>query len=85
MMSKDWKWTVTNKAIYRVKVLVDEAFAILVLMALFTTLGSGSACSSSSKKYDRRFLACVHDPGNISSLINLIESTRSVNKSHLAP
>nr|GEU76617.1 cation/H(+) antiporter 20 [Tanacetum cinerariifolium] len=79
------------------KVLNDVAFAILVLMALFTTFittpavmalykparRSGSAGSSSSKKYDLCLLACAHGPGNISSLINLIESTHSVNKSQL--
>ncbi|XP_023763255.1 cation/H(+) antiporter 20 [Lactuca sativa] len=79
------------------KVLNDEVFAILVLMALFTTFittpavmavykparSSGGRRSSSGKKYDLRVLACVHGPGNISSLINLIESTRSVNKTRL--
>ncbi|KAI3721488.1 hypothetical protein L2E82_32501 [Cichorium intybus] len=79
------------------KVLNDEVFAILVLMALFTTFittpavmavykparSSGRTSSSSGKKYDLRVLACVHGPGNISSLINLIESTRSVNKTRL--
>lgn len=79
------------------KVLNDEVFAILVLMALFTTFittpsvmavykaarSSGGTSSTSGKKYDLRILACVHGPGNISSLINLIESTRSVNKTQL--
>ncbi|KAI3809432.1 hypothetical protein L1987_25404 [Smallanthus sonchifolius] len=79
------------------KVLNDEVFAILVLMALFTTFittpavmavykparSSGSRSSASGKKYDLRILACVHGPGNISSLISLIESTRPVNKAQL--
>ncbi|CAK9188586.1 unnamed protein product [Ilex paraguariensis] len=92
------------------KVLNDEVFAILVLMALFTTfmttptvlaiykparhnISSSSSSSSSSHrrlqpasesvKDELRILACVHGLGNIPSLINLIESTRSVNKSRL--
>ncbi|XP_071705535.1 cation/H(+) antiporter 20 [Rutidosis leptorrhynchoides] len=79
------------------KVLNDEVFAIFVLMALFTTFITtpavmaiykparkrGDASSSSGKKRDLRVLACVHGPGNIYSLINLIESTRSVNKTRL--
>ncbi|KAI7736774.1 hypothetical protein M8C21_016421 [Ambrosia artemisiifolia] len=79
------------------KVLNDEVFAILVLMALFTTFittpavmavnnrarSSGSRSSSARKKFDLRILACVHGPGNISSLISLIESTRPVNKAQL--
>ncbi|KAK1421104.1 hypothetical protein QVD17_23209 [Tagetes erecta] len=79
------------------KVLNDEVFAILVLMALFTTFittpavmavyktarSSDSRSSTSGKKYDLRILACVHGPGNISSLISLIESTRPVNKAQL--
>ncbi|KAM0068562.1 putative cation/H+ exchanger, sodium/solute symporter superfamily [Helianthus debilis subsp. tardiflorus] len=79
------------------KVLNDEVFAILVLMALFTTFittpavmavykparRSSSSSSASRKKYDLRILACVHGPGNISSLISLIESTRPVNKAQL--
>ncbi|PWA45156.1 Cation/H+ exchanger [Artemisia annua] len=74
------------------KVLNDEVFAILVLMALFTTFittpvvmaiykparRSGSASASSSKKL--HLLACVHGPRNISSLINLIESISSHSK-----
>ncbi|KAK9078588.1 hypothetical protein SSX86_002645 [Deinandra increscens subsp. villosa] len=79
------------------KVLNDEVFAILVLMALFTTFittptvmavykparRSRSSSSTSGKKYDLRILACVHGPGNISSLISLIESARPVNKAQL--
>nr|XP_043631334.1 cation/H(+) antiporter 20 [Erigeron canadensis] len=79
------------------KVLNDEVFAILVLMALFTTFITTPAVmavykparnrsgkgSTSGKKSGLRVLACVHGPGNISSLINLIESTRSVNKTQL--
>ncbi|PWA70923.1 Cation/H+ exchanger [Artemisia annua] len=74
------------------EVLNDEVFAILVLMALFTTFittpvvmaiykparRSGSASASSSKKL--HLLACVHGPRNISSLINLIESISSHSK-----
>ncbi|KAH7866349.1 hypothetical protein Vadar_019219 [Vaccinium darrowii] len=91
------------------KVLNDEVFAILVLMALFTTFMTTptvkaiykparpvSAPSSPSttrrfhstslkttKKDEFRLLACVRGPGNIPSLINLIESTRSTTNSHL--
>lgn len=36
-----------------------------------------------SAKDELRVLACVHGPGNIPSLINLIETTRSTNKSQL--
>lgn len=38
---------------------------------------------SESVKDELRVLACVHGPGNIPTLINLIESTRSTNKSRL--
>ncbi|KAH7864965.1 hypothetical protein Vadar_000445 [Vaccinium darrowii] len=92
------------------KVLDDEVFAILVLMALFTTFMTTptveaiykpaarpvSAPSSPSttrrfhstslkntKKDELRLLACVRGPGNIPSLVNLIESTRSTTNSHL--
>lgn len=85
------------------KVLNDEVFAILVLMALFTTFittptvmaiykpARGISDRShrrlesipDSAKNELRVLACVHGPGNIPSLINLIESTRSTNKSRL--
>lgn len=76
-------------------------FAILVLMALFTTfittptvmaiykpargISSHQRLESipDSAKDELRVLACVHGPGNIPSLINLIESTRSTNKSQL--
>lgn len=81
------------------KVLNDEAFAILVLMALFTTFittptvmaiykparGLSARAhrrlqsASDNIKDELRVLACVHGPGNIPSLINLIESTRSTN------
>ncbi|KAG8374314.1 hypothetical protein BUALT_Bualt11G0118800 [Buddleja alternifolia] len=83
------------------KVLNDEAFAILVLMALFTTFITTPivmtiykpARAFSARRLRRlhsvtatvtdelRVLACVHGPGNIPSLINLIESTRSTTKS----
>ncbi|KAK3031698.1 hypothetical protein RJ639_035284 [Escallonia herrerae] len=85
------------------KVLNDEAFAILVLMALFTTFmttptvmaiykpSRGSSTTvhrrlepvSETLKDELRVLACVHGSGNIPSLINLIESTRSVTKTSL--
>lgn len=74
-------------------------FAILVLMALFTTFittptvmaiykparGSHRRLQSVSEstKDELRVLACVHGPGNIPSLINLIESIRSTNKPRL--
>ncbi|XP_054805132.1 cation/H(+) antiporter 20-like [Prosopis cineraria] len=89
------------------KVLNDEMFAILVLMALFTTFITtptvmaiykpargirarthrrlGDLSSSSKKKAagELRVLACVHGPGNVPSIIRLIELTRSTNKSLL--
>ncbi|GFZ11034.1 cation/H+ exchanger 20 [Actinidia rufa] len=86
------------------KVLNDEVFAILVLMALFTTFittptvmaiykparGVSSrshrhlqSAASETIKDELRLLACVHGPGNIPSLINFIESTRSTGKSRL--
>ncbi|CAI0472661.1 unnamed protein product [Linum tenue] len=96
------------------KVLNDETFAILVLMALFTTFittptvmliykparhGSSSAASSShsgtprrklgdltatkESKDELRMLACLHGPGNVPSLITLVESIRSTKISQL--
>lgn len=82
------------------KVLNDEVFAILVLMALFTTFITTPTVMaiykpargvsdrrlesvSESTKDELRVLACVHGPGNIPSLINLIESIRSTNKPRL--
>ncbi|KAK9290150.1 hypothetical protein L1049_008316 [Liquidambar formosana] len=91
------------------KVLNDETFAILVLMALFTTFmttptvmaiykpahrGISShirrqlqrqspLTENSQGSDDLRILACVRGPGNVPSLINLIESTRTTNKSLL--
>ncbi|XP_021854042.1 cation/H(+) antiporter 20 [Spinacia oleracea] len=91
------------------KVLNDEMFAILVLMALFTTfittplvmaifnpakhgsdietqkrklqpdtsIHKDDTSSTSKSKQQFRILACAHGPGNVSGLINLIESTRS--------
>ncbi|KAK4782752.1 hypothetical protein SAY86_007126 [Trapa natans] len=83
------------------KVLNDEIFAILVLMALFTTfittptvmaiykptrgirkLRDLSAAGDSSKD-ELRILACVHGPGNVPSIISLIESSRSTKNSIL--
>ncbi|CAI0472664.1 unnamed protein product [Linum tenue] len=83
------------------KVLNDETFAILVLMALFTTFittptvmliykparhGSSSAASSShsgTPRHELRMLACLHGPGNVPSLITLVESIRSTKISQL--
>ncbi|KAJ9694675.1 hypothetical protein PVL29_010242 [Vitis rotundifolia] len=82
------------------KVLNDEMFAILVLMALFTTFMTTPIVMTiykpvrthrrlrdfsnvDSSKYDLRILACVHGPGNVPSLISLIEATRSAKKSQL--
>ncbi|CAL0310421.1 unnamed protein product [Lupinus luteus] len=90
------------------KVLNDEIFAILVLMALFTTFittptvmaiykpARGAIAKtnrklgdlSSSSKHDApsdplRVLACVYGPGNVPSIISLIESTRSTKNSLL--
>ncbi|XP_028765589.1 cation/H(+) antiporter 20-like [Neltuma alba] len=89
------------------KVLNDEMFAILVLMALFTTfittptvmaiykpargissrthrkLGDLTADSNNDVSDQLRVLACVHGPGNVPSIISLIESTRSTKKSSL--
>ncbi|KAH7553673.1 hypothetical protein ACOSP7_029520 [Xanthoceras sorbifolium] len=85
------------------KVLNDETFAILVLMALFTTFittptvmaiykparGGSSrthrklrdfSATSSSSTDELRVLACAHGPGNVSSLISLVEATRSTKK-----
>ncbi|PON68610.1 DNA-directed DNA polymerase [Parasponia andersonii] len=93
------------------KVLNDEIFAILVLMALFTTFittptvmaiykpsrgGSGGkesirthrklcdlSISSQEFQDELRILACVHGPGNVPSLISVVESTRSTKKAAL--
>ncbi|KAF7804562.1 cation/H(+) antiporter 20-like [Senna tora] len=92
------------------KVLNDEMFAILVLMALFTTFITtptvmaiykparggmfsrthrklGDLTSNINAKHEvseqLRVLACVHGPGNVPSIISLIESTRSTTHSSL--
>ncbi|XVE61853.1 hypothetical protein DITRI_Ditri06bG0072300 [Diplodiscus trichospermus] len=87
------------------KVLNDEMFAILVLMALFTTFMTTPAVmaiykplrritSQTQRRLERapaenaeeeelRILACIHGPGDVPSLINLIESIRSTKKSQL--
>lgn len=89
------------------KVLNDEMFAILVLMALFTTfittptvmviykpardissrthrkLGDLTSNSKNDVSDELRVLACVHGPGNVPSIISLIESTRSTKNSSL--
>lgn len=54
------------------------------VMAVYKPARSNSRTSSNSgKKYELRILACVHGPGNISSLINLIESIRPTKKDQL--
>ncbi|KAA8518876.1 hypothetical protein F0562_016350 [Nyssa sinensis] len=87
------------------QVLNDETFAILVIMALFTTfmttpmvMAIYRPARAISSRIDRRLqreslqhkqnssdklriLACVHVPQNSPSVINLIESTWSTNKS----
>ncbi|CAN1135304.1 Cation/H(+) antiporter 20 [Linum perenne] len=85
------------------KVLNDETFAIMVLMALFTTfittptvmliykparLGSprrklGDLTATKESKDELRMLACVHGPGNVPSIITLVESIRSTKISQL--
>lgn len=86
------------------KVLNDEMFAILVLMALFTTFittptvmaiyrpARGAPThrklrdlsnNDDSSKDELRILACLHGPGNVPSLISVIESIRSTKKSML--
>ncbi|XP_004302732.1 PREDICTED: cation/H(+) antiporter 20-like [Fragaria vesca subsp. vesca] len=81
------------------KILNDEMFAILVLMAIFTTFTTtptvmaiynpyvvasqsestlerqNSPSKNSKKQKELRVLACIHGPGSVPSLINLIEST----------
>ncbi|CAN1135305.1 Cation/H(+) antiporter 20 [Linum perenne] len=84
-------------------VLNDETFAIMVLMALFTTfittptvmliykparLGSprrklGDLTATKESKDELRMLACVHGPGNVPSIITLVESIRSTKISQL--
>ncbi|KAL2554507.1 Cation/H(+) antiporter 20 [Forsythia ovata] len=82
------------------KVLNDEMFTILVIMALFTTfmttptvmaiykpehkLSSRGGCESWKKSLNAkgldvelRILACIRGPGDLPSLINLIELSRS--------
>lgn len=79
-------------------------FAILVLMALFTTFITTPTVmavykparaapthrklrdlsnTDDSSKDELRILACLHGPGNVPSLISLIESIRSTKKSML--
>ncbi|KAJ4849400.1 hypothetical protein Tsubulata_024485, partial [Turnera subulata] len=88
------------------KVLNDETFAILVLMALFTTFITtptvmaiykpargkastrthrklGDLTTTKDTKDQLRILACAHGPGNVPSLISLVESTRSTKRSQL--
>ncbi|XP_022742605.1 cation/H(+) antiporter 20-like [Durio zibethinus] len=77
------------------KVLNDEMFAILVLMALFTTFLTTPAVMAIYKPLRRleralppaqnsedelRILACVHGAGNVPSLINLIKSIHTTKK-----
>ncbi|GAU23030.1 hypothetical protein TSUD_336780 [Trifolium subterraneum] len=79
------------------KVLNDEMFTILVLMAIFTTFITtpivvaiykpsrqrrfGNPPPLTDTQEKLRILACIHGTGNIPSLINFIESVRSTNKS----
>ncbi|KAM1159445.1 cation/H(+) antiporter 20-like isoform X1 [Malus sylvestris] len=82
------------------KILNDEMFAILTLMAVFTTFmttpavmaiykpswdviasqtprllqGQHSPTKPAHRRKDLRILACVHGPGSVPSLVNLIES-----------
>ncbi|KAK7307886.1 hypothetical protein VNO77_41330 [Canavalia gladiata] len=82
------------------KVLTDQTFAIMVLMALFTTfvttpiviavLKIGGKGIKSDYKYrtierknansELRILACFHGARNITSMINLIEASRGIEK-----
>ncbi|WJX79164.1 hypothetical protein P8452_62310 [Trifolium repens] len=79
------------------KVLNDEMFTILVLMAIFTTFITtpivvaiykpsrqrrfGNPPPLTDTQEKLRILACIHGTGNIPSLINFIESVRATNKS----
>lgn len=95
-----------NCSLNYVQVLNDESFAILVLMALFTTFITSPVvmalykpargisirthrklCDLSSAdqalKDELRILACVHGPNNAPSLVSLIDSIRSNQKSQL--
>uniref|UniRef100_A0A6N2KRB0 Uncharacterized protein n=1 Tax=Salix viminalis TaxID=40686 RepID=A0A6N2KRB0_SALVM len=95
-----------TKGLVELIVLNDESFAILVLMALFTTFittptvmaiykpARGGSSSGTHRKLgdltttkdardELRILACAHGPGNVPSLISLIESARSTKKSQL--
>ncbi|XP_050214466.1 cation/H(+) antiporter 20-like [Mercurialis annua] len=83
------------------KVLNDEMFAILVLMALVTTFMTTPIVMAIYKPSTRIFrvetqsstrknsqhtttiLACVHNPDNVPSIFNLIESTTTLQKSSL--
>ncbi|KAM5560072.1 cation/H(+) antiporter 20-like [Rosa sericea] len=89
------------------KILNDEMFAILVLMALFTTFMTtptvmaiykpyvvasqsqsslerqNSPSKNSKKQKELRILACIHGPGCVPSLINLIESTGTSSENSL--
>nr|GMD96614.1 cation/H(+) antiporter 18-like [Ipomoea batatas] len=82
------------------KVLNDQTFAIMVLMALFTTFITtplvvavykpSKTASSDSYKHrtierrnpntQLRILACFHSSRNIPSMINLLESSRGIEK-----
>ncbi|RZR86759.1 hypothetical protein BHM03_00014013 [Ensete ventricosum] len=88
----------TWRPLWRVQVLNDEVFAIMVLMALFTTFittpivmaiykpaRSGrythehrklhrAAASSVTDPKELRVLACVHSPGDVPSLIGLLDT-----------
>lgn len=95
-----------NCSLNYVQVLNDETFAILVLMALFTTFITSPVVMALYKpargisirthrklcdlspadqalKDEVRILACVHGPNNAPSLVSLIDSIRSNQKSQL--
>ncbi|KAJ3686044.1 hypothetical protein LUZ61_015208 [Rhynchospora tenuis] len=63
------------------KVLNDESFAILVLMALFTTFISTPIVMAIEQptfntEGELRLLACFHSSRNIPTILNLVESSR---------
>ncbi|XP_050214467.2 cation/H(+) antiporter 20-like [Mercurialis annua] len=83
------------------KVLNDELFAILVLMALVTTFMTTptimaiykpstrtfrvetQSSTRQNSQHTARILACVHNPDNLPSILNLIESTTTPQTSSL--
>ncbi|XP_039059441.1 cation/H(+) antiporter 20-like [Hibiscus syriacus] len=80
------------------KVLNDEMFAILVLMALFSTFlttpmvmaiykprhrSEQASTPAEELENELRILACIHGPSNVPSVINLMESINGTNRSPL--